>query len=232
MADQMLVTCFTDLEDSTRLNQILGQTKYFEFLNNHFSVTKALTRLTGGDYVKNTGDGNMVLFASGEQAIRFASRLQEFYAEQPCRTSLPLKFRIGLSLGQVERTESDAHGPGANRAARVLSKAKARQIIIDKTIVESLKNQWGVEEYEKYVIFFGNHELKGFSDPATHELFSFEWQRYRNDCPDYSLVKLVFEHLYQGKVEASYLSIKELSNSGVIIWPIVPRGVVNAIHRG
>ena len=74
--------------------------------------------------------------------------------------------------------------------------------------------------------------MKEISLHSIHELFSFEWQEFKNDYPEHSLAKLVFQHLRQGKVEAPYLGIKDLMNSGVIIWPVVPRDIVNAIHRG
>jgi hypothetical protein len=74
--------------------------------------------------------------------------------------------------------------------------------------------------------------MKEISLHSTQELFSFKWQEFKNDYPEHSLAKLVFQHLHEGKVEAPYLGIKDLMNSGVIIWPVVPRDIVNAIHRG
>ena len=91
MADQMLVTCFTDLEDSTTLTQTLGHNIYRLHLDKYFSVARELTQLVGGKYIKTTGDGNIVTFASGEQAVSFALQLLEFYAEQPCLKRPPFK---------------------------------------------------------------------------------------------------------------------------------------------
>jgi class 3 adenylate cyclase len=151
MANQMLVSCFTNLRDSTRLIQELGQNNYNQVLTDHFSIGQVLTKLAGGEYIKNTGDGNMVLFKSGEPAIRFASWLQEFYAERRCLKRPPLRFGIGMSLGQVERTEADAFGPGVNQAARLERYAQAGQIIIDKSIITSLRSQWG-EKNVSYIL--------------------------------------------------------------------------------
>jgi hypothetical protein len=228
----MLVSCLTDLKDSTRLNQLLGQNNYNPVLYDHFSIAQALTELAGGEYVKKTGDGNMVLFKSGEPAIRFASWLQEFCAEQPCLKRPPLQFGIGMSLGQVERTKTDAFGPGANQVARVESQAGAGQIIIDKSIIASLRAQWGVQKCENYIGILGEYELKGISDPPKQELFSFKWREFSRDNPSDGLVKIVYDHLEHASVEPYNLEMLDLANPGIIIWPVVPRNLATAIHRG
>jgi Adenylate and Guanylate cyclase catalytic domain len=232
MADQMLVTCFTDLKDSTVLTQTLGHNIYRLYLDNHFSIAKVLTQLAGGEYIKNTGDGNIATFASGEQAVTFALQLLEFYTEQPCLKRPPFKIGIGLYLGQVQRTESDVFGSGVNQAARVQGKAEVGHIVINADLLDNLKRQWGPQEATKYCISIGHHTLKGISDPPTHELFSFEWQDFRRDDPDFSLAGLVYEHLRRAGVEASNISVKDLANPGTIIWPVVPRDLATAIHRG
>ena len=152
--------------------------------------------------------------------------------EQYCLIRRPLKLGVVLCLGQVQRTETGVLGSGAEQAAHVLSKARAGSIIINTALFENLKEQWGAPKAGKYFTLLRQHEMKEISLHPIQELFSFDWQEFKNNYPEHSLAKLVFQHLRQGKVEAPYLSIKDLSKSGVIIWPVVPRDVVNAIHRG
>ena len=65
VADQTLVICFTDLQDSNSLTESIGHNSYLpHHLKDHFSVTETLTKLAGGDYVTNTNHGNIVLFKS------------------------------------------------------------------------------------------------------------------------------------------------------------------------
>lgn len=64
------------------------------------------------------------------------------------------------------------------------------------------------------------------------ELFVFKWEDFRRNDPDRSLIGLVYEHLRQAGVEASNFSARDLSNPGTITWPVVPRDLATAIHRG
>jgi hypothetical protein len=46
------------------------------------------------------------------------------------------------------------------------------------------------------------------------------------------MVNLIFDHLQQATVEISNLDMRELAHPGIIIWPVVPRDLATAIHRG
>jgi hypothetical protein len=81
-------------------------------------------------------------------------------------------------------------------------------------------------------MFIGERELKGIREPPTQELFSFKWKEYSRENPHNSLVNLVFEHLQRADVEVSNLGVNDLVNPGTIIWPVVPRDLATAIHRG
>ena len=68
--------------------------------------------------------------------------------------------------------------------------------------------------------------------PAQQELFSFEWKEFSRDNPNDSLIKTVSDYLDRATVEMSNLSVSELAIRGVVIWPVVPRDLATAIHRG
>ena len=46
------------------------------------------------------------------------------------------------------------------------------------------------------------------------------------------MVNLVYEHLKRASVEPFNLGMPDLANPGIIIWPVVPRNLATAIHRG
>jgi len=232
MADQMLVTCFTDLNDSTALNQQLGNRKYTLFIDDHLLVGKALANLSSGKHIKNIGDAHMVTFESAQDSLYFALRMQQYYADKPCLSRIPIGLRIGLYLGVVEPVEADAFGFGVNQAARTEGKAEAGQVIINKQLFETIIDIWGEERAKTYFISIGEHELKGITRPPRQELFSFDWQLYGHDNPLDGQSKLVFDHLYQGQVEASNIYSSDLSRPDIVIWPVAHRDTVNVIHMG
>jgi class 3 adenylate cyclase len=232
MDDQTLVTCFTDLKGSTSLTQELGHDIYIRYLRDHLSVAKALTKLSKGNYIKNIGDANMVTFTSVRRALCFALQLQEFYAEQPCLKRPPFELRISLFHGIVEPMDSDVFGSGVNQAARLQGETEVSHITVNKYLFDSIKTLQSSLKAGNYFTFIGERELKGIREPPTQELFSFKWKEYSRENPHDSLVNLVFEHLQRADVEVSNLGMNDLANPGTIIWPVVPRDLATAIHRG
>ena len=197
-----LVICFTDLRNSPNLTEEPGHSTLKTHLDEHFSFGRTLTARAGGIYVQDLPNGILGTFQSIENAISFALQLQELYMEQSFLKKFPLELRIGLFLGLGEVTESNIFGSAVNQPNRVQGKAEAHQILTNKRLFETFTKQWGMQKAMQYFIPAGEYELKGLSDPLTQELFSFKWQRFKNDYPDYSLAKLVFQHLHEGKVEA------------------------------
>jgi Adenylate and Guanylate cyclase catalytic domain len=232
MNSQIKVTCFTDLKDSTPLNESLGNQGFMPILEDHLRVGENLVERAGGTYVKNVGDSHMGEFDSPEQAINFALQLQEYYQPQPCLNHLELKIRVGLFLGMVAPLRDDFFGSGVNQAARVQGVAEPGEVIVNKDLVEHLVRVWNRPVTDKYFTSIGEKALKGINDPPTQELFSFNWQLYRLDNPNSGLARLVYDHLQQGGVDPSNLSLSDLSKPGTVIWPVVPRDLATAIHRG
>ena len=232
MANQIQTTCFTDLEGSTSLTEEFGHETFIEEIKEHLRVGRILAEREGGHYIKSIGDAHMITFDHLEHAINFSLRLQEYYEEQPCLRHLPIRVRVGLYLGVVEPTGSDVFGSGVNQAARVQGKAAPGQVLLNKELVDSIEKIWGTTKTVKYFNSIGEHELKGISKPPKQELFSFDWPQYGYDYPESGLVRLVYEHIRQAKVEASLLDVRDLSKPGVVIWPVVPRDIPTAIHRG
>ena len=60
---------FTDMVDSTRLTQQLGDRGAMQLLRQHDSIVRSALAQFGGSEVKHTGDGIMAAFASASQAV-------------------------------------------------------------------------------------------------------------------------------------------------------------------
>ncbi|MEN6521154.1 MAG: adenylate/guanylate cyclase domain-containing protein [Armatimonadota bacterium] len=232
MASKIKVICFTDLKGSTDLFEKLGHNGFLPHLQEHLNVGKCLAESVGGRYIKNVGDAHVVEYEVPEEALAFALSLQQYYRELPCVSRPPLAVKVGLFLGVVESTAADIFGSAVNQAARVQGKAQPGEVIVNSSIVDAMKKIWGVDTASTYFSSAGKHELKGIADPPEQELFYFDWERYGTDNPELGLCKLVYEHLQQAKVEPSNLESRDLASPGVVIWPVVPRNIVTAIHRG
>ncbi len=231
MPNEVAVTCFTDLKDSTALTENEGHDRFLPEIKEHLRVGKILAEKAGGEYRKSIGDAHMVTFKYLEQAISFSLQLQEYYREQPCMGGrLPLQVRVGLYLGVVEPIDNDVIGSGANRAARTQGEATSGEILLNKDLVSQIERIWGSPEVAKYLLSTGEHHLKGINEPQ--ELFLFNWRQYGYDHPDVGQAKLVHEHLRRASVEPSMLEPEDLARPGIIIWPVVPRDLLTAIHRG
>ena len=60
---------FTDIVDSTRLTQELGDREAMQLLRKHDSIVRSVLAQFGGSEVKHTGDGIMAAFTAASQAV-------------------------------------------------------------------------------------------------------------------------------------------------------------------
>src|ERR1700733_15845978 len=67
---------FTDIVDSTRLTQELGDRAAMRLLREHNSIVRSVLARFGGTEVKHTGDGIMAAFASAFQSLGAAIQIQ------------------------------------------------------------------------------------------------------------------------------------------------------------
>lgn len=224
---------FTDLKGSTALRDTLGHASFQAILNEHLSAGMALSQVFGGRYVKNIGDAHMIEFSDPTKAVAFAAALQEFSVDQPCFVGLGLEVKIGLYHGLVDAEALgdtvDAMGQGVERAARIQALAQPGQVLVGDTVAGFLRDAWGGEAAD-YLASMGQQELKGVQEPV--EVFVFDWQEFVARHPQETQAGLVMNHLTRAGFKRVSLSAQDLASPGVCIWPIVPRNVITAIHRG
>jgi adenylate cyclase len=70
--DGTVTIAFTDIEESTRLNAIMGDRRWMEVVHAHNEVIAKVTAEQGGTVVKNQGDGSMLVFESSRRAAACA----------------------------------------------------------------------------------------------------------------------------------------------------------------
>ncbi|SNR32081.1 Predicted ATPase [Actinoplanes regularis] len=120
---------FTDIEGSTRLARMLGDT-YRAVLNAHRSVLRAALSDFGGVELLTEGDSFFVAFASADTALAAcveAQRRLDAY-DWPRPDAVP-KVRMGLHTGRATPIGTEYASAEVHRAARVSAAAHGGQVL-------------------------------------------------------------------------------------------------------
>jgi TolB-like protein len=108
-----------------------------------------------GQIIKFTGDGFLAEFSSVQGAVICAINLQRDLG------SSPLKFRIGISLGDVIDDGNDIHGEGINIAARIEGLAEPGGICVSGDVYNQVRNR-----VDATFTDMGEHTVKHVSSPV------------------------------------------------------------------
>lgn len=134
----------------------------------------------GGQVLKSTGDGLLMLFNSAVQAVACALEIQrEFHTRN---VDLPkgdrLQHRIGIHLGDVFQNGGDVMGDGVNIAARLETQAIPGGICLSKTVYDVVHNRLPF-----YVNDLGPRKLKNIGTITAYQISPTDsGQRYINQA--------------------------------------------------
>jgi class 3 adenylate cyclase len=226
------IVCFTDLKGSTETTERLGNRATWALIEDHHRVTRSLAFHVGGEYTKSTGDGHVVVFSAIEHVLSFAVALQQYYDDVPGLARDAMEFRVGFALGADLRAFGELFGSAVNRAARIEGQASPREVTIDQPLYHQMRSVLGAAALERYFVALGERDLKGIDEAYNRHVYRFEWRRFGIDNPALGLVRVANDCLSSANIELSNISETDLSQPGIVIWPVVPRDIVNAIHRG
>lgn len=128
---------FTDLQDSTLMTTIYGDSKALHLLHIHNVLTRTAIRNYRGREVKHTGDGFMISFQSIRNMLDCSIAIQQAFAkhnqEHPDEE---LNVRIGLSAGEPIEEHGDLFGNSVQLAARLCSHAQPNQINLSEEVFQ------------------------------------------------------------------------------------------------
>ncbi|HWA87318.1 MAG TPA: DUF5939 domain-containing protein [Opitutus sp.] len=136
---------FTDLKNSTRLYQEIGDAPAFGRVLTHFEILKAAVADEGGAIIKTMGDAIMAVFPRPVSALRAMDRARRWLA-QPDSFSLPagisvppsslkpLALKAGLNCGPClainQNDRLDYFGSTVNFAARLCGLCSGADLIL------------------------------------------------------------------------------------------------------
>lgn len=127
---------FTDLADSTRFTERLGDAAVMSVVRRHDDIVRDALHGTGGTLVKRTGDGAMASFRSAASAVEAAVRIQSALRIAEAAGEMPLGVRIGIAAGEPVSDGRDLFGSAVNLAARLSSRSAPRSILVSDVVRE------------------------------------------------------------------------------------------------
>jgi class 3 adenylate cyclase len=155
---------FTDIVDSTKLLDALGEDKWRKLLAWHDRTLRELIENAGGEVIKHTGDGYFAAFQSAAAAVEAGASIQRALDEHE---TLAPDVRIGVHTGGAfHKGDADYAGQGVHVAARIGSLARGGEILVSRESLDS-GSRYPVSEARSEL-------LKGFEEPV--ELVSVDWR--------------------------------------------------------
>ena len=167
--DGTVTILFTDIEGCSALTSRLGDVRAQEVLRSHNAIVRREVAAHGGLEVKSQGDGFMLAFASGAQALRCAIAAQRAFAAHGAeRPDVAIRVRIGIHTGEAIREANDFFGKTVIVAARIAHEAQGGEILVSSMVREL------AESTGQFAFDSGRDvELKGIA--GTHRLFAVRW---------------------------------------------------------
>ena len=155
---QLATILFTDIVESTRTAEALGDRRWRALIDLHDDTAKAVVADHAGHFVKTTGDGIVATFDGPGQAMRAATELQYELSKAD------LRIRTGIHTGEIEVRGTEIGGIAVHLAARIMAEAEAGEILVSRTVRDLVVGS-DIAFQDR-----GNHTLKGIQ--GDWQLFS------------------------------------------------------------
>jgi adenylate cyclase len=151
---------FTDLAGFTQLGQA-DERGALRLIDAQEALLRPVVEAHRGRQIKSMGDGLLIEFANALDAVECAVDVQRHVQEYNAEPGVePLRLRIGLHLGDVQRRGSDILGDAVNVASRIEPLAEPGGICLSEQLFAQVRNKIPYQ-LEK----LGSRRLKGVQDP-------------------------------------------------------------------
>jgi class 3 adenylate cyclase len=173
--DGTVTILFTDIEDSTALNERLGDQRWLEVLRAHNAIVRDCIREHRGYEVKSQGDGFMIAYPSAIEGLHCAIEMQRHLADAPGLAE-PLQLRIGLHTGEAIREGGDFLGRSVTLAARLGAQADGGEILTSSVVRELASGAAEIRFDDA-----GSVELKGLR--GSEHVYRVDWSETDRGAP-------------------------------------------------
>ena len=160
--DRVLATVLiTDIVDSTRLLNSMGDAAWNRLLDRHNEIIRTEIERWRGQEVSTAGDSFFITFDGTARAVQAAIAMIQGVA-----SLLGMEIRAGLHTGEVEIVDGKPAGSAVHIAARISALAGPSEILVSRTVKETIVGS-GITFADR-----GTHQLKGLPG---------DWQVYATD---------------------------------------------------
>jgi len=164
---------FTDMVGYTALGQ-RNESLSLVLIDEQRKLIRPILRRHRGREVKTIGDAFLVEFANALDAVRCAYDIQrasrEFNFSQPNHRKLML--RIGLHLGDIEKSKGDILGDAVNVASRIQPLAADGCICLTQQVYDQVVNK-----FELPIQTMGEKKLKNLAEPIQVYRVVMPWEK-------------------------------------------------------
>jgi len=169
--DGRVVILFSDIEESTALNERIGDRAWVKLIASHAKLVHQQVQRRSGHVVKSQGDGFMIAFSRADQAVRCGIDVQQaLHRDGKRNRHTAIRVRIGIHMGRSVRRGDDLFGRNVAMAARVAGHATGGEILVSEPVRDAV---CAVSDCDDIGFDDGREvELKGFS--GSYRLFSVE----------------------------------------------------------
>jgi class 3 adenylate cyclase len=136
---------FTDIVNSTKLLETLGDEKWKRLLARHDELLRERIGESGGEVIKQTGDGFFAAFDNPRAAIEAAVAIQRALDAEIVAPDV----RIGAHTGGAFHTSASAKdygGQGVHVAARIGAAARAGEILVSSETLDGVSTAFRASE--------------------------------------------------------------------------------------
>ncbi|MGD2270812.1 MAG: adenylate/guanylate cyclase domain-containing protein [Desulfobacterales bacterium] len=167
-----LAILFADVARSSQFYENLGDDTAQKLITGCLSRLSDVACRHQGSVVKTIGDAVMCTFSDADNAVQAAKDMQQALITVPGDVNGEQGYPdiyIGIHVGPVIREDHDIFGDAVNLAARVVSLAKPRQILITEQTFKSL-----TPAYQAAVRYLDKDTVKGKTGEL--DIYEFVWE--------------------------------------------------------
>jgi TolB-like protein len=185
MARRLAAIMFTDIAGYTALSQA-DESRALQLLREQKALVRPILELHHGRQVKSMGDGLLIEFPNALDAVECAVDLQRHVHERNAREGAePLRLRVGIHLGDVQRLGSDIVGDAVNIASRIEPLAEPGGVCLSEPVYFQVRNKVPYQ-LEK----LGPKNLKGVQEPLDIYRVVLPWSAARGPSAGHAFPRI------------------------------------------
>ncbi len=131
---------FADIAGSTALYEQVGDIEAQQRISRCLEVVSGIIRENNGEIVKYIGDEILFYFLDCKQGITSCCEVLTAFRDHDILRESGLAMKIGFYAGPILFADRDIFGDTVNTAARMVSLAKANQVVCDKASIAGFGN--------------------------------------------------------------------------------------------